>query len=477
VDPRPLLTANSRIAAGLVDALITSGDRAAASRVLELVGDRADLSPGDWLPEEILAAMFRTAAGDARLPERVGRELVCSPRAGLFLRYSGVATPEKAYRRCDQILAREARGALYEVAEVVSGHARILFHPAEGTTPESNYCALRSGMLEAVPTVYGLLPARVREMECVTRGDAACVYDVRWRRSSRRGACVAALAGLVSGVVLAELAGLPPWGLVISGLVAGAIGATAGRSFDLARQLDAVAGARRGQLALLDQVDRSLAEKMDQFARLEAFDGAASRGVGSRAGEAGGPGLAGLTGSAEALGLAGGGAQTASRAGVDFQPVDLVSVVRRAVESQQLQSTFGPAVQFELPEQAMVVDGEPHQLEMVVLQLIQNAAAAASAEGERGGDASGSVRVSLRVVGDSLELAVEDDGFGIEEEMVDQIFDPFLARASASGPRGLGLAVAYRVVEEHGGELRLESAPGQGTRITARLPRRQGDDA
>jgi len=121
----------------------------------------------------------------------------------------------------------------------------------------------------------------------------------------------------------------------------------------------------------------------------------------------------------------------------------------------------------------MLLDGEPHQLEMVVLQLIQNAATAALAEAERGGDTDRSVRVSLQAAGDSWELAVEDDGVGIEEELVDQVFDPFLASVSASGPRGSGLAGAYRVVEQHGGELRLESAPGRGTRITARLPQRR----
>lgn len=480
VDPRTLLSTNGRIAAALIDVLATSSDCTAAPRALQLAGgDAAALSRGGWLSDEILAAMFRTAAGDARLPERVGQALVCSPQAGLFLRYSGLATPEKAYRRCNQILAREARGALYEVAEVVSGHARVLFHPADGGTPERIYCALRRGMLEAIPTVYGLLPARVRETECVRRGAGFCVFDVHWSSSLRRGAFAGALAGAVSGAVLAAWIGLPLWGHGFAVAVASLICAAAGRSIDLANQLQAVAGARLGQLALLDQADHSLAEKMDQFARLAAVDGAASDRRASYPAE---PGTAGLGGvphveTAGALVGVGGAPDLQSDLQSDFQPVDLVSVVRSAVESQRLGGTTGPTVGVELPEEPMLLDGEPVRLERIVVQLIENAVSASLAQAEATGNAPGSVRVSLQAAGERLELAVEDDGAGIEEEMVDQVFDPFLAQTPARGALGQGLAEAYRVVEEHGGELRLESAAGQGTRITALLPRRQGDSA
>jgi len=325
-------------------------------------------------------------------------------------------------------------------------------------------------MLEGIPTVYGLLPARVREVRCVSTGASCCIYDVRWQRNSRFALFAGAAIGVVAAVPLAWLSGVPLWGLPIAGLAGGLLCAGAGRSFDLAQQLEAVAGARRGQLALLDQADRRLAEKMDQFARLEAAERAAhDRG---RRPLGGPPGvvLPGELGDGDPR--------------LDFEPLDLVPVVRRAVDSQRAYLADGPVVEIDLPSEPCMLNGEPMQLEMVVVQLIRNAAAAVAPQSgelspggstESGGAAgratAGRVRVSLRDCGDTLELAVEDDGPGIEEETVDEVFDPFVAQANPASPRGLGLTVAFRVVKEHGGELRLESAQGQGTRVTASLPR------
>jgi len=456
VDPGIALSTNHRIAVVLIDVLVRAGDLGAAQRALRAAGGEEALSPGaGWLPEETLLAMVRGATSDARLPRRVGRALLRTPQSGLFLRYSGVATPEKAYRRCNQILAREGPGAIYEAAEVTNCRARVVFHPASGTRPEPFYCALRSGMLEGIPPVYGMLPARVRETDCVNRGGASCVYDVRWEHNSRRGMMAGALVGAAAGVGLAAQSGAPWWGIPIVSVATGLLAAAAGRAFDLAQQLDVVAGARRGQLALLDQADRSIAEKIDQLARIQAAGTSDDTSASSHAPFDRGP--------------APGDACQA----LHLEPVDLAAVVRRAVDSQHLALASGPEVVLALPEQPMWVDGQPAELERIVVRLIRSAAAAAAAEVEAGGAASGSIRVSLQAAGDSLELAVEDDGPGIEEETVDEIFDPFVSQGSRTGPRARELAAAYSAVKEHGGELRLDSGEGQGNRITALLPRRE----
>ena len=439
-----------------MDVLVASGDRPAARRALKAAGgDAAVRAHGLWLPEETLRAMVQAAEGDPRLPQRVGRALVCSPQASFFLRYSGLATPERAYRSSDRILAREARGALYEPAEVESGRARLMFHPVGESRPDALFCSLRAGMLEALPLAYGLLPARVREIQCASRGAACCSYDVRWSRSVRHGLVAGALGGVMLGVSLGVLAELAPWGIAIAAAALGLLAAAAGRSFDLARQLDAVAGARRGQLAVLDQADRSLAEKMDQFARFEAAE--------RDGGEDGAPRHAGLQ------------PVDAESADREFQSVDLVALVQRALDSQQSHLASLPPVQLELPEDPLWLEAEPIQLEMVVVQLVRNAAAAVADEAEGGGE--GTIRVSLRTAGESLELCIEDDGPGIEEETVDEVFDPVVAAGRSPRSRGLGLSVVHRVVKDHGGELRLESAPGRGTRVTVLLPGQGGESA
>jgi len=67
-------------------------------------------------------------------------------------------------------------------------------------------------------------------------------------------------------------------------------------------------------------------------------------------------------------------------------------------------------------------------------------------------------------------IDVIDDGTGIEPDELAKIFDPFYTTKAVGEGSGLGLAIARRVIEQHGGAVRVESAPGQGTRISLNLP-------
>jgi signal transduction histidine kinase len=68
-----------------------------------------------------------------------------------------------------------------------------------------------------------------------------------------------------------------------------------------------------------------------------------------------------------------------------------------------------------------------------------------------------------------IELGVHDGGPGIPAETLDRIFDPFFT--TKPGGTGLGLATVHRIVEEHGGSIRVQSAAGKGTSFHVRLPR------
>ena len=119
------------------------------------------------------------------------------------------------------------------------------------------------------------------------------------------------------------------------------------------------------------------------------------------------------------------------------------------------------------PDGPVVHHGDPVQLERMVANLVTNAV--------KFTPDGGTVRVSLRSDGETSELLVEDDGVGITEEDQGKLFTRFF-RASTSTERavqgaGLGLTIVQAIVALHGGKIGVRSAPGQGTRVSVRLPR------
>jgi signal transduction histidine kinase len=100
------------------------------------------------------------------------------------------------------------------------------------------------------------------------------------------------------------------------------------------------------------------------------------------------------------------------------------------------------------------------QLRQVLLNLVTNAYAAM--------DGTGVLTIAAVPDGDGVEIRVTDSGIGMDEEVVNHIFDPFYTR-KAKGI-GLGLAVTRRIVEAHGGTIAARSAPGEGTTFVIGLP-------
>jgi signal transduction histidine kinase len=68
-----------------------------------------------------------------------------------------------------------------------------------------------------------------------------------------------------------------------------------------------------------------------------------------------------------------------------------------------------------------------------------------------------------------VEVAIQDTGPGIEAEVVARIFEPFFTTKAKGEGTGLGLSISARIVEKHGGTIRVDSRPGR-TRFEVRLP-------
>ncbi len=118
-------------------------------------------------------------------------------------------------------------------------------------------------------------------------------------------------------------------------------------------------------------------------------------------------------------------------------------------------------------EPALIVQADPDRLRQVISNLIDNAI--------KYGRIEGAVVISaLSLDSRRIEVSVQDDGPGIPAEACARIFERFFrgdkARSREQGGTGLGLAIVKHVVQAHGGEVRVESAPGAGARFSFTLP-------
>jgi CheY-like chemotaxis protein len=85
----------------------------------------------------------------------------------------------------------------------------------------------------------------------------------------------------------------------------------------------------------------------------------------------------------------------------------------------------------------------------------------------------GTLTIGTRDTADGVVITVADTGVGMPETVRRRIFEPFFSTKGEKGS-GLGLAMAYSIVRRHGGEIRVESAPGRGTTFSLTLPETHG---
>jgi two-component system sensor histidine kinase PilS (NtrC family) len=147
--------------------------------------------------------------------------------------------------------------------------------------------------------------------------------------------------------------------------------------------------------------------------------------------------------------------------------IDVVKLLEDNVKLFQKSPEFqdGHHIRTVHSEPDLYCDVDPNRLKQMFWNLAQNALKAMPRQGTL------EIHAERCAGGEEIELSFADSGVGMDDRQKRLYFQPF--SSSFRHGTGLGGAIVYRLVEEHGGRIQLESSPGKGTTVRVRLPSRQ----
>jgi signal transduction histidine kinase len=488
-------------------------------------------SENNWVSFEVGQRVMDTlaeASGDPQFPRKAG--LVTMQREVLGVAYGllrAFGTPKMCYRRTLENSALYNRVGTYGVERL--GRRRVTFtYRSRVKEPNRRFCEYRTAQFESFPTLWGLPPARAREVTCQVAGAACCSYEFEWiNRSIFPFTLVGAAAVGLTGLALNHL-----------GLVASTPGVLAAITCIMGGLLGALVNARM-QIHWRDgmireqgeDVLRSVSDLWRRFEEIQRLNQSLEEKVRERTQE-----LENTTRQLEValerqleldqlktkfftnvnhdlrspltviVGTIGTllrdpqvaanperlskllhmTQRSASRlesmiddllelssidAGVgklQLAPVDLRGLIEELVQTHRAYaSSLGIELVDQLPDSPLPLNVDAKKIERVVTNLVNNALKFSS-PGTR-------VAVGLEESSLGARITVADEGPGILPEDHSRIFERFnrgsgAQRHSASGT-GLGLAVVKEFTELHRGRVSVESTPGEGATFIVDLPR------
>lgn len=158
--------------------------------------------------------------------------------------------------------------------------------------------------------------------------------------------------------------------------------------------------------------------------------------------------------------------QFARRGPQQLHRLDLRTVPDRLLELRSYQlAANNIRLDYRRADRPVWIQGDGDALLQVMLQLVLNAEHAV-----RDGRGSGHILLTCKTSGAHAEISVADDGCGMSAEMREHIFDPFFTTRPSRHVTGLGLSVCHGIVEQHGGQIVVESELNSGTVVRTRLP-------
>jgi signal transduction histidine kinase len=165
--------------------------------------------------------------------------------------------------------------------------------------------------------------------------------------------------------------------------------------------------------------------------------------------------------------------QPGERRPTDFNALvrDYINLAFHGMRAQD--NTFQAAIEGDYDPSVGLVDVVPQDLSRVFLNMGSNACYAVREKSRRGIPGyQPEIRVTTRNLGDRVEATIRDNGTGIPDGVRDRIFDPFFTTKQTGEGAGLGLSISYEiVVQEHHGEVSMDSQDGEFTEFKVTVPR------
>ncbi len=136
---------------------------------------------------------------------------------------------------------------------------------------------------------------------------------------------------------------------------------------------------------------------------------------------------------------------------------DLVAGINAAQQNNNIK------VEFDLDVDEIAIIADKVQISRALNNILNNAVQSFT-------DADGTIQVSCKISGDDVEIDITDSGCGIEQEKLDQIFQPYFTTKEVSKGTGLGLYIVKKTIENHSGAILVKSVPNGGTTFNIRIP-------
>ncbi|HHX33754.1 MAG TPA: PAS domain S-box protein, partial [Gammaproteobacteria bacterium] len=149
------------------------------------------------------------------------------------------------------------------------------------------------------------------------------------------------------------------------------------------------------------------------------------------------------------------------------EPVCLFEVTSEAIHLLSLNKLSKEVHFYNLCNTQHWTQGDPQRLAQVLINLLSNARDASPEHGH--------IYIRTMIINSNVELSIEDQGSGISSTTLERLFEPFFTTKDPGQGTGLGLALAYSIIEEHHGEIHVDSPidleQQRGTRFRIQLPR------